>query len=392
MNVLVINSGSSSLKFQVIDEAKRDVLLKGHVDGIGLDSCAFKFNGEVFDLSVKNHVEAIKLVLSKIDGFKIDVVGHRFVHGGTLYKESVIVSDKVLEDLEALASLAPLHNPHNLEGIRACMSVLDVPQVTVFDTSFHQTIPKYAATYALPKNLVEEHKIQKYGFHGTSHNYLMLEAKRLLGRGKVNLVTCHLGNGASVSCIKHSKCIDTSMGFSPLQGLVMGTRSGDVDPGLVLFLQEKLKMSSSDVCDLLNKKSGLLGLSNSSDMRDIYSKILDGDVDASLALDVFVYRLIHYIGAYFALMGEDVHAVVFSGGIGEGAFYLRKKVALMLKHLGVSIDFDKNMKNNGFITESSVISTSSSKVKLLVIPANEELLIALDCARLLKGLSKIDEL
>ncbi len=388
MNVLVINSGSSSIKYKIINSVNKKVLSSGHVDGIGLDSCLLIKDGVSRSVFLESHSEALSLILEGVDRSLIDAVGHRFVHGGSMYVEPVIITGVVLDNLKKLVDLAPLHNPHNLEGIISCMNLLDVPQVAVFDTAFHSSIPVRASSYALPNKIVDEHNIKKYGFHGISHKYLMLEAKEMLGRESVNLITCHLGNGCSVSCIKRNLSIDTSMGFSPLQGLVMGSRSGDVDPGIILYLEDKLRLSSKDVCDLLNKKSGLKGLCGDSDVRKIYERVLSSDLEASRALDIFEYRLIQYIGAYLAIMGDETHALVFSGGVGEGAFYIRKKVALALKHLGVDIDFDKNMTSKGLIKKPTFINSESSKIKILVIPTNEELMIALEVEMLVREIKK----
>lgn len=392
MNILVINSGSSSVKYKIINPENKKILSYGHVDGIGLDSCTFIKEDTSEKVFIKNHEDAIALVLNSVDKKSIDAVGHRFVHGGSKYSESIVVNNYVVEDLKSLIDLAPLHNPHNLAGIVAAKKLLDVPQVIVFDTAFHESIPKKANSYALPKKLVDEHGLKKFGFHGISHKYLAQEAKDLLGRENVNLITCHLGNGASVSCIKRGECVDTSMGFSPIQGLVMGSRSGDVDPGLIIYLQEKLKLSLTDIKKMLNKESGLKGICGESDMRKVYEKMLDNDSDASLALEIFIYRLVHYIGAYLALMQADTHAIIFSGGIGEGAFYVRKNVCFALKHLGISLNLDKNMYNNGLINKAMFINEDASKIKVLVIPTNEELMIAREVFDLINiGESENDE-
>jgi acetate kinase len=383
LNVLVLNSGSSSVKFKVINAKSFEVLSSGHVDGVGLDSCVFILNGSSKRVLVKNHVDAISLILGSVDKSLIGAVGHRFVHGGDKFKVPVFVSDDVIFELESLCDLAPLHNPHNLSGIKASFKLLSVPQIVVFDTSFHSSLSESAFTYALPRDLCLSNNIRKFGFHGIAHSYLLLKSQELLGSSKLNLITCHLGNGCSITCIKNNVSIDTSMGFSPLQGLVMGTRSGDVDPCLALYLQKHLNMSCDDVGKLLNYESGLKGICGEADMRLVYEKMLDGDSNASLALEVFILRIVHYIGAYIARMGDDVHGIVFSGGIGEGAFYVRKKVCDSLKHLGVVIDYEKNMYNKGVINEPLIINQFSSKIKILAIPANEELMIALEVFRLL---------
>ena len=384
MNVLVINCGSSSVKFKIINVLSQKSLVCGCVDGIGLSTCVFKLGSKSSKVKIKNHHDALSYILKKIDVSSIGVVGHRFVHGGVKYSGPVVVTKDVLKDLSSLKKLAPLHNSHNLAGIRVCMNLLDVPQVVVFDTAFHSAIPERASTYALPLSVSKKFNLKKFGFHGISHSYLSNEAHSLLGKKNLNLITCHLGNGCSVSCVKNGVSIDTSMGFSPLQGLVMGSRSGDIDPGIVIFLQEELGWSSKKISNFLNNKSGLLGLCGESDMRSVYEKVLSNDDSAALALDVFCYRIVHYIGAYIAHMGAETHAIVFSGGIGEGGFYVRKKVCNSLKHLGVLIDYEKNMYNKGVIDKPMVISDSKSSIKVLAIPTNEELMIALEAAKLVK--------
>lgn len=383
MNILIINSGSSSVKFQVINIENEEVKVKGHVDEIGLDSCLFKLNGDSKKTFVKNHDEAISMVLDTINDLNISGVGHRFVHGGIEYDDSVIVDDEVLKKLEHLNDLAPLHNPHNLQGIKACKRLLNVPQVAVFDTSFHKTLVPETKHYALPRDVAEKHSIRRFGFHGLSHNYLLLETKKILEKNDLNIITCHLGNGCSISCIKNSICTDTSMGFTPMQGLVMGSRSGDVDPGAVLFLQKKLGISAEETNTLLNKQSGLKGICGDSDMRLIYRRSLNNDEDAAFALNMFCYRITHYVSAYLGLMKSDTDALVFSAGIGEGAFYVRKQVCDSLKHLGIIINDEKNMINNGLITSPTIISSESSKIKVLVIPTNEELMIAKETHKLI---------
>lgn len=385
MNILIINSGSSSVKFQVINAENEEVLLKGHVDGIGLSSCLLKFNGETKEAQVKDHTEAISLVLSVVKDLNISGIGHRFVHGGTKYGKPVIINEEILKELESLNDLAPLHNPHNLEGIKACKKLLDAPQVAVFDTSFYHDLAPETKNYALPREFSEKHGIKRFGFHGVSHNYLLLEAKKLLEKEKINIITCHLGNGCSISCIKESKCLDTSMGFTPLQGLIMGSRSGDIDPGIIVFLQKKLCLNAQEIDTLLNKESGLKGLCGDSDMRKIHERASGNDELAIFALNMFCYKLTHYLGAYLGLMKAETDAIVFSAGIGEGAHYVRKQVCDSLKHLGIIINQEKNMTNNGLITTPNIISDDSSKIKVIVIPTNEELMIAKEAYKLIKS-------
>jgi acetate kinase len=376
MNVLVINSGSSSVKFKVVNSISRDVVLSGLVDGIGLDTCVFKVDGSERSLFVENHEDAIREVISVIDVDSIDCVGHRVVHGGQKYVEPVIIDDDVIRVIGELCELAPLHNPANLEGIRACMSVLGGKvQVAVFDTSFHQSMSKEAFLYALPLRDFEELGLRKYGFHGISHNFLYDEVKRILD-SDVNVISCHLGNGSSVACINKGKVVDTSMGFTPLDGLVMGTRSGSVDPGLLIYLEKVKRQGPEALCNYLNKDSGLKGICGFSDVRIIHEKADEGDEKCRLALDLFAWRLKHFIGAYLGLMQGKTDVLVFSGGIGEKAFYLRKKVCDDLSHLGFWLDDERN-KNNEL-----VISKDDSPVKVMVVPTNEELMIALETFKL----------
>ena len=370
MNILVLNSGSSSLKVQLINSNSGEALHKGHVDGIGLATCKVIFDGKETIVNVKNHDAAIKNILKEIDLKKIDAIGHRVVHGGEKYSKATLVNSAVINEVKKLSKLAPLHNPPNLAGILACKKLLPkVKQVAVFDTAFHQTMPEHAYMYAIPKEYYKKYKIRKYGFHGTSHKYVMLEAQKILKKKSVNLITCHLGNGASICAIKNSKSIDTSMGFTPLQGLMMGTRSGDLDPEIVEFLSQNEKLTVSEVINILNKKSGLLGIDGDSDLRAVHDRVVKGDKKAKLGFDMFTYRILEYIGSYLTVVG-NVDAIVFTAGIGQGAWYLREKLAKSLVHLGIKIDTSKNKKHE------LVISEQGSKIKLLVIPTNEELMIA----------------
>ncbi|MCC7574120.1 acetate kinase [Candidatus Woesearchaeota archaeon] len=381
MNVLVINCGSSSVKFKVINSVSRDVLVKGHVDGIGLDSCVLKLNGSETKLFVDTHESALKEIFKVVDVNVIDCVGHRVVHGGQKYVDSVIIDDDVVKAIGDLCDLAPLHNPANLQGIKACMSLLKgKKQVAVFDTSFHQSMAKDAFLYGVPLELYESFSVRKYGFHGISHSYLYGEVKRVLGRD-INVISCHLGNGASVACINQGRVVDTSMGFTPLDGLVMGTRSGGVDPGLLIYLQKIKDLGPDELCDFLNKESGLKGICGFSDVRVIHEKAELGDERCGLALDVFVWRLKHFIGAYLGLMRDRTDVLVFSAGIGEGAFYLRKKVCDELSHLGFWLDDDKNNRHDLFI------SKDDSPIKIMVVPTDEELMIALEALKLVKSTS-----
>ena len=386
MIILVLNAGSSSLKYQVFNMSTQAVLLKGHVDGIGLSTCQISYGVDsdiVYrKISVKTHLAAVKLALASVEQIiplsKIVAIGHRVVHGGELYKSAVKINASVIKNIDKLSELAPLHNPHNLSGIRACKKLLPrIPQVAVFDTAFHQTIPQKAYLYGIPFEYYKKYGIRKYGFHGTSHKYVMLEAKELLHKSKVNLITCHLGNGASITAIKNNKSVETSMGFTPLQGLLMGTRSGDLDPAIIPFLVKKEHKSVDEIITILNKKSGLAGINGVSDVRTIHEHAVRGDKQASLALKMFAHRVYEYIGAYVAVLG-NVDAIVFTGGIGEGAFYLRTLICRHLDFLGVKLSGKKNLK--GEVTISKIIS----KVKVFVIPTNEELMIAKETKKVLK--------
>ncbi len=381
MNILVLNSGSSSLKYQLINMNTNKLVLKGHIDGIGLKTCKFEFasrkNKISKELKVKNHNQAVKLAIESLKGYDLKAIGHRVVHGGELYSDAVLINKKVISAINNLSELAPLHNPPNLAGIKACKKLFpNLPQVAVFDTAFHQTIPKKAYLYGLPIEYYKKFGIRKYGFHGTSHKYVMLEAQKKLKKKSVNLITCHLGNGSSIAAIERNKSIDTSMGFTPLQGLIMGTRSGDIDPAIVSFLMTKLRKRPGDIIQILNKKSGLLGISGYSDVRTIHSKT-SRNKSCRLALDMFAYRVTEYIGSYFGVM-KRVDAIVFTAGIGEGAYFLREKICKPLMNLGVKLDKVKNKKGAG------IISARDSDIKVFVIPTNEELMIAQETLELVK--------
>ncbi|MGV8169401.1 MAG: acetate/propionate family kinase, partial [Candidatus Nanoarchaeia archaeon] len=327
---------------------------------------------------IKNHDDAIKLVLSHIPKKDINIVGHRVVHGGEKYSAPITITEDVKKTIKELSSLAPLHNPPNLQGIESCEKLLPgIPQIAVFDTSFHSTISRKTFLYALPYSFYTEHGIRKYGFHGTSHNYIMLETKKLLKKEKINMISCHLGNGSSITAIKNNESVDTSMGFTPLAGIPMGTRSGDIDPGIILHLMENTNFSLEEMKKLLNKESGLLGISGESDMRKIYDKARNGNEKSLLAIDMLAYDLAKYIGSYFAVLG-NVDAITFTGGLGENAFYVRSRAIKYLENFGVILDEDKNRRNE------KIISSEKSKVKVLVLPTNEELMIARECGRMMK--------
>lgn len=397
MKVLVINCGSSSLKYQLIDMTDESILAKGLVERIGIEGSILtqKVEGRqnyVIQQPMKDHKDAIKLVLDalldKENGVigsmdEISAVGHRVVHGGEKYSSSVVIDDSVMAALEECVKLAPLHNPPNLIGINACKALMpNTPMVAVFDTAFHQTMPEHAYIYALPYELYTDYKIRRYGFHGTSHKYVSQVAAETLGKDlkDLRLITCHLGNGASIAAIKNGKVVDTSMGFTPLEGLVMGTRCGDIDPAIVTFLMDEKDLSFKEINDLLNKQSGVLGISGvSSDFRDIETAAAEGNKRADLALKIFHYKVKQYIGSYAASMG-GVDAIVFTAGLGENSAETRESVCEGLEFLGVNIDKAKN-KVRGKLTE---VSSADSKVKVFLIPTDEELMIARDTKELVK--------
>ncbi|BAK81083.1 acetate/propionate family kinase [Candidatus Arthromitus sp. SFB-rat-Yit] len=398
MKILVINCGSSSLKYQLIDMDTENAIAKGLVERIGISGSNLeqkivgsdeKYKVEV---DLKDHKEAIALVLETLcdkrfglikDLNEINAIGHRVVHGGEKYSKSVIVDENVIKNIEECIKLAPLHNPANLIGIKACKELMkDTPMVVVFDTAFHQTIPDKAFMYGLPYEFYEKYSIRKYGFHGTSHFFVANECAKAMGKNIENLkiITCHLGNGASVSAINGGRSVDTSMGFTPLQGLMMGTRCGDIDPAVVTFLINELNMSAKEVDELMNKKSGFLGVSGkSSDSRDIEDLQKQGDKRAELTLEMYCYRIKSYIGAYIAAM-NGVDAIVFTAGIGENSPITRYNVCKDMENLGIIIDENKN-NVRGKLTE---ISSDNSKVKVYLVPTNEELVIAKDTQALLK--------
>lgn len=396
MKVLVINAGSSSLKYQLIDMATKEVLAKGQCERIGIDGSKLKHSPSgkdsvVLEQPMKDHSDAIKLVTAALvdpshgvikDMSEIGAVGHRVVHGGEYFSSSVVIDDEVKKIIDDCSTLAPLHNPANLIGIEACEKAMPgVPMVAVFDTAFHQTMPPKAFLYAIPYELYEKYKIRKYGFHGTSHFYVSRRAADMLGKPIENLkiVTMHLGNGASIAAVDGGKSVDTSMGFTPLAGVIMGTRSGLIDPAIVPFLMDKENLSMDEVNDMLNKKSGILGISGiSSDFRDVEIKANEGDEKANLALEMFIYSVKRYIGMYATVMG-GLDAVVFTAGVGENNAPIREAIVKDLEFMGLKIDSAKNQIRG----EEKIVSTDDSKVKLMVIPTNEELTIALDTEKLL---------
>mgnify|MGYP001270270464 CR=1 FL=1 len=397
MKILVINTGSSSLKYQLIDTMNETVLAKGNCDRIGIENSFIKHtkmgaDAVVIEKDMANHKVAIQQVLNVLTDKEIGVisemseiaaVGHRVVHGGEKFHESVIIDDEVMTALRACIELAPLHNPPNIIGIEACKEVMpNTPMVAVFDTAFHQTMPKHAYLYALPYEIYEKYGVRKYGFHGTSHKYVAYRAAEILGKPieELKMITCHLGNGASICAVKNGKSIETSMGFTPLAGLAMGTRCGTIDPAVISYLMDKEKMSVKDINDYLNKKSGVLGISGvSSDFRDIEAAANEGNERAALAIEIFCYRVKKYIGEYAAVM-DGVDVIVFTAGIGENNPLVRKKILTGLDYMGIDIDWDKNEVKG----KETNISAPTSKITTLVIPTNEELAIARETFKLLK--------
>lgn len=397
MLVLVINCGSSSLKYQLLEMTTETLMAKGLVERIGIEGSVIKHEtiGKekyVLTTPMKDHTDAISHVMNAIthpehgaikELSEIKAVGHRVVHAGEKYANSVIINDDVIAVLEECAELAPLHNPPNLAGVRACEKLMPgVPNVGVFDTAFHQTMRPEAYLYAIPYEMYEKHRIRKYGFHGTSHKYMAIEASEMLNIdvNDLKLITCHLGNGASVSAIKHGRSVETSMGFTPLEGLVMGTRCGDLDPSIVTLMAEKLGIGLDQVTEILNKESGVLGISGvSSDFRDLEEAMGEGNKRAELALKIFAHRVRFYIGAYIAEM-NGVDAIVFTGGIGENDAYMRDVICANMGNLGIKLDKEKN-KVRG---KQTMLSADDSKVKVMLIPANEELVIARETDELVK--------
>lgn len=400
MKVLVINAGSSSLKYQLIDVDSGAVIAKGLCERIGIDGSKLTYkptgkDSHVFEKDMKDHAQAIRMVLEALADKdigvvksmdEIDAVGHRVLHGGEKFSEPVVINDNVLATIEECVPLGPLHNPANLMGIRGCMEVMPgVPMVAVFDTAWGQTMPKEAFIYALPYDAYTKYQIRRYGFHGTSHRYVTSRAvEKLVAAGMkkedTRVITCHLGNGSSVSAARGGKCIDTSMGLTPLEGLPMGTRCGDIDPAIVPFIMQRTGMTPAEMDTYMNKKSGMLGLSGvSSDFRDLEAAAKEGNERAELALKTFAYKVKKYIGAYSAALG-GVDAIVFTAGVGENDQGIRAQVLHGLEYLGVDTDFDKNL--NAPRGEEVEISKPGSRVKVFVIPTDEEMVIARDTAAL----------
>ena len=396
MNVLVINCGSSSLKYQLINSDSEEVLAKGLCERIGIDGrLVYQKEGcekEITESPMPTHKEAIQMVLDALVNEKtgavktlaeIDAVGHRVVHGGEKFASSIVLTEDVLKQIEECNDLAPLHNPANLIGIRACRDLMpNVPMVGVFDTAFHQTMPRKAFLYGLPYEYYEKYKVRRYGFHGTSHSFVSKRTAEFLGLdyNKSKIIVAHLGNGASISAVLDGRCVDTSMGLTPLEGLVMGTRSGDIDPAIMEFIAKKENLDIEGVMNVLNKKSGVEGLSGvSSDFRDLEAAYHEGNERAIAACEVFAYRVAKYIGSYVAAM-NGVDAIAFTAGIGENTSFIREKILSYFGYLGITMDAEANKKRG----EDCIISTPDSKVTVCVIPTNEELAICRETVALVK--------
>lgn len=399
MNILVINCGSSSLKFQLINSESEEVIAKGLCERIGIEGSCLTYTPQgggkqKTEAPMADHTAAIKMVLDALtdektgvvkDLAEIEAVGHRIVHGGENFSQATLIDDEVIKAIEDCNDLAPLHNPANLIGIQACRALMpNTPMVCVFDTAFHQTMPEKAYLYGIPYEYYEKYKIRRYGFHGTSHSYVSKRAAQVLGAKyeDLKLIVCHLGNGASVSAVKNGECVDTSMGLTPLEGLIMGTRSGDLDPAIIEFLCHKENKSVDEVLNILNKKSGVLGMSKnlSSDFRDLEDAYLAGDENAVRTMDAFCYRVAKYVGAYTAAM-NGVDAICFTAGLGENSPFVRDKVCEYLGYLGIELDEEQNHKRG----EDLIITTPQSRTKVLAIPTNEELAIARETAALVRA-------
>ena len=396
MKILVLNCGSSSIKYKLFDMSNSTVIAQGGIEKIGLQGSFLKLtlpNGEkkVLEKDIPEHTVGIEFILDTLTNAEygaiksldeINAVGHRMVHGGEKFSKSVLLNQEVLDAFTACNDLAPLHNPANLKGVNAVTAILpNVPQVGVFDTAFHQTMPDYAYMYAVPYELYEQYGVRRYGFHGTSHRYVSKRVCEFLGieQEGTKIITCHVGNGGSISAIKDGKCIDTSMGLTPLEGLMMGTRSGDIDAGAITYLMDKLKLDGAGVSDLLNKKSGVLGIfKKSSDMRELEAAVANGEERAILTEKMYFYRIKKYIGAYAAALG-GVDIIVFTGGVGENQATARWGACEGLEYMGIKLDPEKN-KVRG---EEMIISTDDAKVKVIVIPTDEELMIASDTMEIL---------
>ncbi len=388
MKILCVNAGSSSLKFQLVEMPEEKLIISGYIEKIGLKDSFWttKVNGEKIkgERYLKNHKEAAEVLIEELLKHKavesldeIKGVGHRVLHGGEKYSDSVIITDEVIQDIKDLTKLGPLHHPGNLAGIEAMQKALPgVPMVAVYDTAFHQTMPKVNYMYPVPMEWYTKYGVRKYGFHGTSHKYITLKMKEKLGKDDVNLIICHIGSGASISAIKDGKCYDTSMGITPLDGLMMGTRSGAIDPSILEYVSKESGESLEDLTNDLNKKSGLLGISGYSDSRDVEAARAAGDKNATLALDMYNDRIAKYIAEYYIKLDGEVDALVFTAGVGENGIEARKEIIRRLNALGIKVDEEKNSKIASYKNENEgIISSDDSSVPVYVLPTNEEIMI-----------------
>ena len=397
MKILCVNAGSSSLKFQLVEMPEEKLIISGYIEKIGLKDSFWttKVNGEKIkgERYLKNHKEAAEVLIEELLKHKavesldeIKGVGHRVLHGGEKYSDSVIITDEVIQDIKNLTKLGPLHHPGNLAGIEAMQKALPgVPMVAVYDTAFHQTMPRVNYMYPVPMDWYTKYGVRKYGFHGTSHKYITLKMKEKLGKDDVNLIICHIGSGASISAIKEGKCYDTSMGITPLDGLMMGTRSGAIDPSILEYVSKESGESLEDITNDLNKKSGLLGISGYSDSRDVEAAREAGDKNATLALDMYNDRIAKYIAEYYIKLDGNVDAIVFTAGVGENGIEARKEILGRLNALGIKVDEEKNSKIAGYKNENDgIISSDESSVPVYVLPTNEEIMIIKDTYNLVK--------
>lgn len=390
MKILSVNAGSSSLKFQVYEMPEEKVLINGYIEKIGLSDCFWniKVNGQKIkrEKSLKNHTEAVEVLLDEL--FKNNIIesldeikgiGHRVLHGGEKYSDSVLITDEVIQDIKDLTKLGPLHHPGNLAGIEALKEVINVPMVAVFDTAFHQTMPKKNYLYPVPMEWYNEYKVRKYGFHGTSHKYITETMQKKLGKNDVNLIICHIGSGASISAIKDGKCYNTTMGLTPLDGLMMGTRSGAIDPSILEFVCKESGKDVSELTNELNKKSGLLGIAGYSDCRDMLEAIENNNENAKIAYDMYCDRIAKYVAEYFLQLEGNVDAIVLTAGVGENSSPIRKGIMERLKPLGITLDVDANNTIAGFKdVPEGIISGSDSKIDVHIVPTDEEVMIARD--------------
>lgn len=397
MKILCVNAGSSSLKFQLVEMPEEKLIISGYIEKIGLKDSFWttKVNGEKIkgERYLKNHKKAAEVLIEELLKHKavesldeIKGVGHRVLHGGEKYSDSVIITDEVIQDIKDLTKLGPLHHPGNLAGIEAMQKALPgVPMVAVYDTAFHQTMPKVNYMYPVPMEWYTKYGVRKYGFHGTSHKYITLKMKEKLGKDDVNLIICHIGSGASISAIKDGKCYDTSMGITPLDGLMMGTRSGAIDPSILEYVSKESGESLEDLTNDLNKKSGLLGISGYSDSRDVEAARAAGDKNATLALDMYNDRIAKYIAEYYIKLDGEVDALVFTAGVGENGIEARKEIIRRLNALGIKVDEEKNSKIASYKNENEgIISSDDSSVPVYVLPTNEEIMIIKDTYNLVK--------